>query len=160
MNRFLYLSGAVVLIIAGVVGLAGASFSGAAWSCMRGHHGAYPLAYLSHQLELSDAQQKQIKSIWAQERTTAIPLIRELLSESASMPSTQSSGLLDESQARVIAQKQAVTLSHLLMERERLISRIYSEVLTLEQREKADQLRDQMHERAEKVLDRIEHATE
>jgi Spy/CpxP family protein refolding chaperone len=160
MNRFLYSTGAILLIVAGVVGLASADFSGASWSCTRGHHGAFPLAYLSHELDLSDTQQKQIKSIWVQERATAIPLVRQLLTESASMPSAQSSAPLDESQARVVAEKEAVTLSQLLMERERLISRIYTEVLTPEQREKADQMRDRMHERAGKVLDRIEHATE
>lgn len=160
MNRFLYSTGAILLIVAGVVGLASADFSGATWSCMRGHHGAFPLAYLSHKLDLSDTQQKQIRFIWAQERAKAVPLIRQLLTESASMPSVQSSGPLDENQARVVAEKEAVTLSQLLMERERLISRVYTEVLTPEQRGKADQLRDQMHERAAKVLDRIEHAPE
>jgi Spy/CpxP family protein refolding chaperone len=160
MNRFLYPTGAILLIVAGVVGLASANFSGATWSCVRGRHGAFPLAYLSHELNLSEPQQTQIKSIWAQERATAIPLMRQLLTESANMPSAQSSGQIDESLVRVVAQKEAVTLSQLLMERERLISRIYTEVLTPDQREKADQLRDRMHERAEKVLDRIEHVPE
>lgn len=160
MNRYLYLTGSVLLIIAGIVGLARANFSSTPWARVHGHHGGFPLAYLSHELNLTDTQRKQIKSIWAQERSTAIPLIRQFLSESTNMPSANTKGAFDEAQARAIADKQAATLSQLLVERQRLISRVYDEVLTPEQREKADQLRNRMHDHAERLLNRFEHSTD
>lgn len=41
-----------------------------------------------------------------------------------------------------------------------VISKIYNDVLTPEQRKKVDELREHMHERAEKFLNAQEHPTD
>jgi Spy/CpxP family protein refolding chaperone len=159
MTRFLYAVAAVVLIAAGAVGIARADFStGRGW----GVHGAgrFPLAYFAHELNLTDAQKTQIKSLWNEERPAVTPLLRQLVTECSEMPAADQSGSFDESKARAAAEKQAATISQLLVERQRLISRIYNEVLTPEQRTKADQLRERMHGRIEGFLNHLDQSTD
>lgn len=158
MKRYLYLTGAVVLIVAGAVGLARAEFPRKYGWCMRGGPGRFPLAFLTHELALTDTQQTQIKSILAAERPTVTPLLRQLVDGFGEMPSANTNGAFDEAKARSSAEKQAATLSQLLVERQRVIAKVYNEVLTPEQRTKADQLRERMHGRAEGFIDRLEHS--
>jgi protein CpxP len=127
---------------------------------MRGGPGGFPLAFLARKLDLTDAQRAQVKMIWAAERPTVIPLLRQLVNQCGSLSSATTDGTFDEAKARAIADQQAATLSQLLVERQRMISKIYNEVLTPEQRIKADQLREHMHGRAEGFLDRMEHSTD
>jgi Spy/CpxP family protein refolding chaperone len=158
MKRFLYFSGAVLLIIAGAIGIARAEFGpGRRWGW---HGGRFPAAYIAYELDLTQAQRTQIKSIWAAERPTVTPLLRQLLKECGEMSAADTNGSFDEAKARAIADKQTVTVSQLLVERQRLISKIYNGVLTPEQRVKADHLRERMHGRIEGVLDRLEHSTD
>jgi len=160
MNRFLYFVGAVLLIVAGAIGIARAEFgTGRPWA-LHGGPGRFPAAYLAHELDLTDAQRTQIKSIWASERPTVTPLLRQLLNECGQMAAADTNGSFDEAKALAIADKQTATVSQLLVERQRLISKIYNDVLTPEQRVKADRLRERMHGRIERVLDRLEHSTD
>jgi Spy/CpxP family protein refolding chaperone len=156
MKRYLYIAAAVLLILGGAIGIAGADFPARSVWCMRGGPGRFPLTYLAHELDLTDAQRAQIKSIWAEERPTVTPLLHQLLSECSEMSLANPNEGFDEAKARSSAEKQAATLSQLLTERQRLISKIYNDVLTPEQRNKADQLRERMHGRVEKFLDRLE----
>ncbi|MFL6437360.1 MAG: Spy/CpxP family protein refolding chaperone [Terriglobales bacterium] len=158
MKRFLYFAGAVLLIIAGAIGIARAEFGP---GHPRGWHGGrFPAAYIAHELDLTDAQKMQIKTIWAAERPTVTPLVRQLLNQCGEMSAADTSGSFDEAKARAIADKQTATISQLFVERQRLISKIYNDVLTPEQRVKADHLRERMHGRIEGVLDRLEHSTD
>lgn len=161
MKRYLYITGAVLLITAGVIGVARADHFPTRYGwCMRGGPGGFPLAFLARKLDLTDAQRAQVKMIWAAERPTVIPLLRQLVNQCGSLSSATTDGTFDEAKARAIADQQAATLSQLLVERQRMISKIYNEVLTPEQRIKADQLREHMHGRAEGFLDRMEHSTD
>jgi Spy/CpxP family protein refolding chaperone len=161
MNRFLYFTGAVLLIVAVGFGIARAEF-GTTQHSWGWHHGpgGFPAAYIAHELNLTDAQESQIKVLWAAERPAVAPLLRQVLDGCNEMASANSNGNFDENKTRAIADKQAVTVSQLLVERQRLISKIYNEVLTPEQRVKADQLRERMHGRIEGFLDHMDHPTE
>ena len=74
------------------------------------------------------------------------------------MPLADENGSFDEIKARAIADNQAAILTQLLVERQRLISKIYNDVLTPEQRTKADELRKHMHDRAEGFLNGEDHS--
>jgi len=161
MKRYLYITGAVLLITAGVIGIAGADyFPGRYGFCMRGGPGGFPLMLLARKLDLTDAQRAEVKTIWTAERPTVVPLLRQLVNQCGSLSSATTDGAFDEAKAQAIADQQAATVKQLLVERQRMISKIYNEILTPEQRIKADQLRDQMHGRVEGFLDRIEHSTD
>src|SRR5690242_11924214 len=103
MKRNLYLTGAVLLIVAGVIGIAGAKFGVAehGW----GFHGPgrFPAAFLAHELSLSDDQKTQIKGIWRAERPRITPLLHELVNGCDQMSSANSNGDFDEAKTRSIA---------------------------------------------------------
>jgi Spy/CpxP family protein refolding chaperone len=89
---------------------------------------------VAYELNLSDTQKSQIKSIWESERPTVAPLLQELASEGKEMDSVTVQGRLDESKVQAIAARQGETIAKLLVEKERLKSKIYTTVLNSEQR--------------------------
>jgi Spy/CpxP family protein refolding chaperone len=117
------------------------------------HHGA--LGYVAHELNLSDAQRSQIKSMWQAERPAVASLVQELASESKEMDSATAQGNLDESKVQAIASRQGETIAKLLIEKERFESKMYSGVLNPEQRIKADEFQKVWHSRMDRVADRI-----
>lgn len=153
MNRLLYSIGAGLLIVAGIVGVArGELRPQHPWLMHRGPWGPPPLEYVAHELDLTTAQREQIKSIFIAEMPTVKPMLRQLFEESSQMPS--STGAFDEAKTHEVADRQAATISHLLVERQRLISHIYNDVLTPPQRIKADQIRQRMSDHLERFLGR------
>ena len=118
-----------------------------------GHHG--PLGYVAHELNLSDTQRSQIKSMWQAERPAVASLVQELGSEGKEMDSATAQGNLDESKVQAIASRQGETIAKLLIEKERFKAKIYSGVLNPEQRIKADELQKVWHSRMDRVADRI-----
>jgi Spy/CpxP family protein refolding chaperone len=117
------------------------------------HHG--PLGYVAHELNLSNAQKSQIKSMWEAERATVASLVQELASEGKEMDSVTAQGSLDESKVQAIAARQGETIAKLLVEKERFKSKVYTTVLNPEQRTKADELLKRWHSRLDHVAARI-----
>jgi len=161
MNRWFYFSAAVLLMVGLGIGIARAEFTvnQHGWGWHR-HPAGFPAAYLALELDLTTAQKSQIKILWAAERPTVAPLLRRVLQGCNEMALANANGNFDASKSRAIADKQAADVSELLLERQRFISKIYGEVLTPEQRVKADQLRERMLGRVEGFLDHIEHPTD
>ncbi len=155
MKRFMIWSTVALLLVAiGVIvaranGSGRHGWGGRGWS----HHG--PLGYVAHELNLSDAQKAQIKSMWEAERPTVASLVQELASEGKEMDLVTAQGSLDESKVQAIAASQGATIAKLLVEKERFKSKIYTTVLNPEQRTKADELQKRWHSRLEHVAARI-----
>jgi Spy/CpxP family protein refolding chaperone len=118
-----------------------------------GHHG--PLGYVAHELNLSDAQRSQIKSMWQAERPAIASLVKELASEDKDMDSVTAQENLDESKVQAIAAREGETIAKLLIEKERFRSKVYATVLNPEQRTKADELQKTWHSRLDRIADRI-----
>ena len=140
---------AIGIIVARADGSGQHGWDGRGWS----HHG--PLGYVAHELNLSDAQKSQIKSMWEAERPTVASLVQELASEGKEMDTVTAQGSLDESKVQAIAARQGETIAKLLVEKERLKSKIYTSVLNPEQRTKADELQKTWHSRLDHVAARI-----
>lgn len=159
MKRSLYFAGVLLLILAGAIGIARAEFGAShyAWG-PHGGPGRFPAAYLAHELGLTDAQKTQIKGIFAVERHTVVPLLHGVLNECSEMASANANGTFDEAKTRAIADRESATISQLLVERQRIISKVYNDVLTPEQRVKADQLLERMHARVEGLLEHLEQS--
>jgi Spy/CpxP family protein refolding chaperone len=108
------------------------------------------LKSMTKQLNLTEAQQTQIKGIMAAEKTKIKPLMQQLRqNEQAEQASIN--GTFDENQARAFAGKQAQLTADLIVEKERMRSQVYA-VLTPEQRQKALQL---MQERQQHRQERM-----
>jgi len=115
-----------------------------------GHHGwagPGPLGFISHELDLNDSQQKQIRSMWDTEKPTITSLVQEFAAESKEMDSATANGNFDESKVQEIAGRQGATVAKLLVEKEHFLAKVYTTVLTPEQRTKADELQARWHDR-------------
>jgi Spy/CpxP family protein refolding chaperone len=122
------------------------------------HHG--PMGYIARELDLSDTQKSQIKSIWEGERPNVSELVREFASEQKEMDAlTFQDGAADEGRMQDITARQGATLAKLLTEKEKITGKIYSQVLNPAQRTKADGLRKHWNSHLEHVADRISNAT-
>jgi Spy/CpxP family protein refolding chaperone len=111
-----------------------------------GHHGGWMLKRMAKQLNLTDAQQTQIKGIMAGEKTKIKPLMQQL-HQNQQTQNANINGTFDENQARAFAGKQAQIMTDLIVEKQRMRSGVYA-VLTPEQRQKEQQLmqeRQQSH---------------
>ena len=155
MKRFIIWSSVALLLVAiGIIvaradGSRRHGWGGRGWS----HHG--PLGYVAHELNLSDAQKSQIKSLWEAERPTVASLVQELASEGKEMVSVTAQGNFDDGKVEAIAARQGTTIAKLLVEKERLKSKVYTTVLNPEQRTKADELQKKWHSRLDHVAARV-----
>lgn len=120
-----------------------------------GHHSGWMLKHMAKELNLTDAQQTQIKGIMADGKTRTKPL-RQQLRQNEQAENANINGTFNESQARAFAGKQAQIMSDLMVEKQRTRSQVYA-VLTPEQRQKAQQL---MQERQQRWQSRMKKHTE
>ena len=122
------------------------------------HHG--PMGYVAHELDLSDSQKSEIKTIWDGERPNISERVREFASEQKEMDAlTSQDGAPDEGRIQDITARQGATLAKLLAVKEKIMGKIYSQVLNPAQRTKADELLKHWSSHLEHVADRISNAT-
>jgi protein CpxP len=111
----------------------------------RGHHGHH---HLWKKLNLTDAQKKEMFSIRLEERATMKPLAQKLKAgrdQFRALPK----GQFDEAKVRAIAKGQADIITELIVEKQRMKSRMYA-VLTPEQRAKVEQMHEKWKSHHEK----------
>ena len=110
-----------------------------------GHHHGWMLQRMTKELNLTEAQQAQIKTILQTQRVEIQPLMQQL-HQNEQAQSAAITGAFDETQARAFAGKQTQIMSDLIVEKERTKSEIYA-VLTPDQRAKAQQLLQERQQR-------------
>lgn len=115
-----------------------------------GHRRGRILQLVMRELNLSDAQQTQIRNILADERARTKPL-REKLRQNQQAEAVKVDGNFDDTQVRAFANNQAQIMRDLIIEKERTKSQIYS-VLTPDQRQKSLQLIQQHEQRRQERL--------
>src|SRR5579863_1774544 len=125
MRRIVWITLGAALIVVGIT---------AAWAqtrTWRGGHGSFwfhhgPMGFVAHELDLSDMQKSQIKTIWDGERPNISELIHEFASEEKEMDALAfQDGAPDEDRIQDITARQGATLAKLVVEKEKLIARIY-----------------------------------
>ncbi len=97
-------------------------------------------------LQLTPEQQSQIKSIRTETREKTAPFKQQMRDLRQEMRQTSSVGTFDEDVVRSLAEDQAEIRTELMVEKARMRSRIHA-ILTPEQREKAEELRQMRGER-------------
>lgn len=100
------------------------------------HHGEF-----WRELNLSQAQKKEIKEIRKGERPKIQPLINQLKAGRDELVQLRKNGKFDEAKVRAIAEEQSKTLANVIVERERILYKIRA-VLTPEQRAKLDKMHE------------------
>ena len=107
-----------------------------------GHGGASGRGYLLSALQLSDDQREQIRNIFANGRETIRPLHRQLRDKRTGLREATIAAPFDEARVRSLAQEAASIEAQMRVERARLMNGALG-VLTLEQKAKLDDLRQQ-----------------
>jgi|GEM_PF-1185145 len=150
----IWATAAVVLVLIAVVVVRADARRSNGWCGHRWHHPG-PGSYFAHALNLNRAQKAKIQTIWEAERPIISAGLHEFLAEDKEMNAIAVQGSSDQSKVQEIADREATTIAKLLVEKVRVQSKIYSTVLTAEQRAKADELQSKWESRLDRVADRV-----
>jgi periplasmic protein CpxP/Spy len=150
-RKFIIVAAILMAVAAGLATSALAQHPGMGF----GRHKGWMLKHMAKQLNLTEAQQTQIKGLMADEKTKIKP-IKQQLRQNEEAQNANINGTFDEAQARAFAGKQAQLMTDLIVEKQRLKSQIFA-VLTPEQRQKAQQL---MQERQQSRQERMKKRAE
>jgi Spy/CpxP family protein refolding chaperone len=120
-----------------------------------GRHCGWMLKHMAKQLNLTEAQQTQIKGIMADEKTKIKPMMQQLR-QNEQAQNANVNGTFDEAQTQAFANKQSQLMASLIVEKQRIRSEVFA-VLTPEQRQKAQEL---MQERQQRRQERMKKHAE
>jgi protein CpxP len=123
-----------------------------------GRNNGWMLKHMAKQLNLTEAQQTQIKGIMADEKSKVMPMMQQLR-QNEQAENANVNGTFDENQARTFANKQAQLMTDLIVEKERMRSQVYA-VLTPEQRQKALQLMQERQQHRQERMNMKKQAEE
>jgi Spy/CpxP family protein refolding chaperone len=146
----LWTTAAVALILMAVVILRADARRNGGW-CGHGWHHRGPVSFMAHELKLDQTQMARIQALWQAERPTISANLHEVLAENKEMNAIATQG--NPEQVQATADREAATIAKLLLEKVSLQSKIYSTVLTPEQRVKADELQKKWEARLDRVAD-------
>ncbi|MGD0792310.1 MAG: Spy/CpxP family protein refolding chaperone [Terriglobales bacterium] len=107
---------------------------------MHGHGGpgrdfGHMLGFFTDYLDLTSAQQDQVKAIWEKEKPNLEPLMKQMHQNHANMRALEASGPFDEAKTRALATQNAQTMIELQVQHARIKSEMM-QVLTVDQKAK------------------------
>jgi len=91
--------------------------------------------YFSDVLDLTQAQQDQIKAILDKEKPAVQPLMKQLMQAHKDLSALEDSGTFDEAKVRALAAQNTQTLTELIVQKARIHSELM-QVLTADQKTK------------------------
>jgi Spy/CpxP family protein refolding chaperone len=104
------------------------------------------MGFLAHKLDLTDAQQAQVKEIMAKERPSFQPLMLQMAQNRKQMRQLIMSTGFDEGKARELATQQTQTVTELTVQRARVESELF-QILTPDQKTKLTAIVNQHEQR-------------
>jgi periplasmic protein CpxP/Spy len=150
-TRVLAIGGALVLALA----VAGAALAQGM------HHGMghrfdfdHMLSYYADALDLTSAQQDQIKGIWAKEKPTLEPLMQQMHQFHGDLEKLTDNGTFDEAKVRALATQQSQTMIELAVQHARVKSEMM-QVLTPDQKTKFAQLQAKHEQRMKQHMEHM-----
>lgn len=153
LTRNKVLVGVLVLLLLAAVGLSQAmGRSGRMWGhgCGFGF-GGHMLGFFADYLDLTDAQQAQIKQIMEKERPTIQPLIDQLKQGHQQLRQLEESGAFDEAKVRALVTQHSQAITELIVQKARIESEML-QVLTPEQKAKFTKFMDRRSQRFHKWM--------
>ncbi len=113
------------------------------------------MGYLAKELNLTDAQKAQIKTMAQAQRATVRPLMQQMAQNRLAMLNATASGAFDQAKVQAIANQQSQIMAQLAVQKASFRSQIYNQVLTADQKAKADQLRQNQISRINEHLQKL-----
>jgi Spy/CpxP family protein refolding chaperone len=100
-----------------------------------GHRGGHMLGFYTDYLDLTDAQQAQMKDIIAKVKPSIQPLMQQLRQGHQQMKQLEQAGTFDEAKVRAVAGQQTQAMTELMVQKARIKSELMA-VLTPDQKDK------------------------
>jgi periplasmic protein CpxP/Spy len=126
----------------------------AGWGGHRHGH----MGYLAKELNLTDAQKAQIKTILQSQRTTMRPLMLQMAQNREAMLTATAGGAFDQAKVQNLANQQSQLMAQMIVQKASVHSQIYNQVLTADQKGKADQLRQAQLTRIQNHVQKLSEA--
>jgi protein CpxP len=123
----------------------------------RGHHRG-GMERMARELNLTDAQKAQIKTMFQAQRATTRPLMQQMAQNRLAMLNATSGGAFDQAKVQALANQQAQLKAQLEVQKASMRSQIYNQVLTSDQKAKADQMRQKQIARINEHLQKWSQA--
>jgi Spy/CpxP family protein refolding chaperone len=146
---------AVVLALTVVAGIAVSQTVRRAHMRGDGMFGGPMLGYYVHKLDLTDAQQAQVKAIMAKEKPALQPLMQQVAQGHSQLRDLVMNGNFDEAKARELASQQTQTVTELTVQHARIASEMV-QILTPDQKTKLTALINQHEQR---MMNRMQGTT-
>jgi protein CpxP len=108
-----------------------------------GPGGGPGMGMMLHELNLTDAQKAQVKTIMQANHTTMKPVMLQMEQNRAAILTATANGTYNAAQIQVLANQQAQLHAAMVVNHEAVQHQIYTQVLTADQQAKAEQLRTQ-----------------
>jgi Spy/CpxP family protein refolding chaperone len=121
------------------------------WSGHR--HGG--MGFMARELNLTDAQKQQVKTMMQSQRATTRPLMQQLAENRKALLTVTANGAFDQAKVQAIANQQSQAMAQLMVQKASIQHQIYTQVLTADQRTKADQMREKQMARIDQRLQRF-----
>ena len=126
-----------------------------AWHGGHGHRG-----YMMRELNLTDAQKAQVKQIFQANKATGLPLMQQMAANKKAMLEATANGSYDQAKIQQLASQQAQLMSQFIVQKQAVRHQIYTEVLTSDQRAKAEQLRAKQISRIDSRMQKLTQNSE
>jgi periplasmic protein CpxP/Spy len=110
------------------------------------------LGFFSHYLDLTDAQQAQIKQIMEKEKPTIQPLLQQIGQGHQQLRQLEQADTFDEAKVRALVAQNSQALTELIVQKARIQSELM-QVLTPDQKAKFIQFMNRKHDRFQKWMD-------
>lgn len=114
-----------------------AGHGGSGW----GMHDKGPMGHMLADLNLTDAQQQQVKAIHDANKAGMVALMQQMTQNRIAMLQATSNGAYDQAKIQTLATQQAQIEAQMSVQHQALEHQIYTQVLTAEQRTQFDQKR-------------------
>jgi protein CpxP len=127
----------------------------AAW----GGHRHGQMGQVAKELNLTDAQKAQIKTMRQAQRATLRPLMQQMAQNRLATLNATANGAFDQAKMQTLANQRAQIMAQLEVQKASLHSQIYNQVLTADQKAKAEQLRQNQITRVNQRIQKLSEAT-
>jgi Spy/CpxP family protein refolding chaperone len=137
-NRGQLLVGALALTLGTAMGVsqtAGQTTPGVGQHARGFGQGGRMFGFFADYLDMTDAQQAQMKDILSKEQPTIQPLLQQLAQSHQQIRQLEASAPFDETKVRALATQQSQTMTELLVQKSRIKSELM-QILTPEQKAK------------------------
>ena len=125
--------------------------SDSGWSGQRHGH----MGFMARELNLTDAQKQQVKTMMQSQHATMRPLMQQLAENRKALLAATANGAFDQAKVQAIANQQSQAMAQLMVQKASIQHQIYTQVLTADQRTKADQMREKQMARIDQRLQRF-----